>query len=118
MNLINKILIMLRATKIGEDDFGNRYYEVNRSKKKLRNKRYVIYNGIVEASKIPADWNGWLHHTFKEPPLNDKSRKHEWELEHLPNLTGTKYAYRPTGHFLKKNKRKSSSGDYKSWDPN
>ena len=26
------------------------------------------YNGLVEASKVPADWHGWLHHTETSPP--------------------------------------------------
>ena len=28
-----------------------------------RRKRWVIYNGVVEASRVPADWHGWLHYT-------------------------------------------------------
>ena len=40
---------------VGEDEFGNRYY---RSKGKIdpafgRERRWVIYNGLVEASKLP-----------------------------------------------------------------
>ena len=27
-----------------------------------------IYNGTVEASRVPPDWHGWLHHTYAEPP--------------------------------------------------
>ena len=27
-----------------------------------------VYAGTVEASRVPAEWHGWLHYTFKEPP--------------------------------------------------
>ena len=40
-----------------KDNSGNKYYE---SKK---GKRWVIYNGEVEASKIPNEWYSWMHHT-------------------------------------------------------
>ena len=28
-----------------------------------KGKRWVIYNGEVEASKIPNEWYSWMHHT-------------------------------------------------------
>ncbi len=118
MNILTKLFLTLRGCKVGKDKFGNTYYEINRLNQKLRSKRYVIYKGVAEASKIPSDWHGWLHHTDKSPPPLNGYDKYSWELEHLPNLTGTKYAYRPSGHFLKKDKRKNSTGDYNSWDPN
>src|SRR5262249_31746080 len=43
---------------VGKDAFGNRYYE-NRGGKR----RWVLYKGTVEASRVPPDWHGWLHHT-------------------------------------------------------
>ncbi len=69
---------------VGEDKFGNRYYE---SKK---GRRWVIYNGTVEASRIPPDWHGWLHKTFKEPPTTAPFPAKGWEREHQPNLSGTR----------------------------
>ena len=35
-----------------------------------RKRRWVIYNGYAEASKVPPDWHGWLHYTFDEPPTD------------------------------------------------
>ena len=45
-----------RGVFIGEDDFGNRYYEAkdNRDSYDARKRRWVIYNGYAEASKVPA----------------------------------------------------------------
>ena len=34
-----------------------------------------------------------------------------------PNLTGTRNAYYPDGHFLGKNLRPKATGDYESWMP-
>ena len=42
---------------IGKDEFGNRYYQ---SKK---GKRWVIYYGEIDASKIPVEWYSWIHFT-------------------------------------------------------
>ena len=44
----------LRGRQVGADQFGNRYYE--HKSKKLANgklKRWVLYNGLAEASKVP-----------------------------------------------------------------
>ena len=35
-----------------------------------RERRFVIYKGIVEASKVPQEWNAWLHHVTDELPKN------------------------------------------------
>ena len=31
-------------------------------------RRWVIYKGYADASRVPSDWHGWLHHTFDTPP--------------------------------------------------
>ena len=91
------IYTWLNGRKVGKDQFGNLYYEHKSEPKAGRKrKRWVIYNGIVEASKVPAEWHAWLHYTA-EAPLST-ANEFEWQKEHLPNLTGTRYAYRPPGH--------------------
>jgi len=45
-----------KGVRVGEDEMGNIFYE-NRDK----TKRWVIFNGEIEASKISPDWHGWLH---------------------------------------------------------
>src|SRR5271170_2481870 len=76
---------------VGEDETGNRYFETidKRYDYDGRNRRFVIYRGYAEASKVPADWHGWLHHTFAEPPTRAPLKRRSWERDHLPNLTGT-----------------------------
>ena len=117
MDFVTLMTLKLTATEIGTDQFGNRYYEERRSRACKPPRRYVRYNGIAEASKVPADWHGWLHHTESTPPPAGGYDKYVWQLEHQPNLTGTNHAYRPDGHMLKGGKRKPATGDYEPWNP-
>ena len=50
---------------VGEDEQGNRYYEERRPSIEGRKRRYVIYNGLAEASRVSPDWHGWMHHTVR-----------------------------------------------------
>lgn len=116
MSLFSKWIIKMTASKVGEDQFGNSYYETKKPKRGNRRGRYVIYNGITEASKVPADWHGWLHYTHPDIP-DSNAVTHDWQQEHLPNLTGTDYAHRPSGHMLKGGRRAAATGDYEPWQP-
>jgi NADH:ubiquinone oxidoreductase subunit len=97
---------------VGRDKFGNRYYQSKGGKR-----RWVIYAGTVEASRVPPDWHGWLHHTFAEPPTVAPLTMKSWEVEHEPNLTGTPQAYRPEGSLWKDGQRPPATGDYEAWRP-
>ena len=46
---------------VGQDEFGNTYYEGG-TDSEGRTRRWVIYNGLAEASRIPPGWHGWMHH--------------------------------------------------------
>ncbi len=75
---------------IGEDKFGNKYYS-NR-----HGKRWVIYKGKVESTKIPPEWHSWIHFLNKnKPSINMPS--FEWQKQHNENLTGTEKAHKPSG---------------------
>ena len=76
---------------------------ITRSKDGKR--RWVLYNGTVEASRVPPDWHGWLHHTFAEPPTAPRCKAKPWEKDHLPNLTGTEGAYHPPGSLARRGVR-------------
>ncbi|MGB0750099.1 MAG: NADH:ubiquinone oxidoreductase subunit NDUFA12 [Magnetospiraceae bacterium] len=101
---------------VGEDEFGNKYYRNAKQKRHGKELRWVVYNGEVEGSKVPAEWHAWLHHTTVDP-LVDRQR-FDWQQTHQPNLTGTLGAYRPDGHDLKGGKRAPATGDYEAWTPN
>ena len=90
---------LFRGEKVGKDSYGNVYYKTRSFWKKER--RWVIYKGLIEASKVPAEWFGWLHFT-NNAPLNPKT--YPWIKEHIPNLSGTKSAYiypSPINHIPK-----------------
>ena len=85
----------LYGCKVGEDAQGNRYYEDKRKMRYGRPRRWVMYKGKAEATKIPSQWHGWLHLTT-EPP-SQSCAPYPWEKDHLPNLTGTPRAHKPIG---------------------
>lgn len=115
----------LHGELIGSDEFGNRYFIDKRTRGQKRERRWVIYKGAPEASKVPAEWHGWLHATTNQPPSQPPSQpssqampRQKWQKTHQPNLTGTDLAYRPPGHTLKGGQRAPASGDYEPWTPN
>ncbi|NJR13788.1 MAG: hypothetical protein HC779_05890 [Phyllobacteriaceae bacterium] len=81
-------------------------------------RRWVIYNGSNDASRVPPEWHGWLHRTVVEPPTVVAPQVKPWQKPHLPNLTGSAQAYRPPGHTLKGGHRAKGTGDYEPWVPN
>ena len=95
---------------VGEDEMGNTFYQSKDGKK-----RWVIFSGEAEASKVSADWHGWLHKTFKEPPTQNPLPKQSWEKPHLPNLTGTGQEYRPAGSITRADPKPKT--DYEAWVP-
>lgn len=108
MSFINNFFIKLTCQKIGVDEFGNEYFL-----HKKNGKRFVAYNGIAEASKIPAQWHGWMHYNSDLAPVEINTHKFAWQKIHLPNLTGTKNAYLPTNST-----KKNTSCAYEAWKPN
>lgn len=109
--------IWRRARLVGEDQQGNKYFEEKRPSLEGRKRRYVIYEGLAEASRVGPDWHGWLHHTIAEPPTEKPLPMHPWELPHKPNLTGTVRAYRPRGSLSRGGARAPAAADYQAWTP-
>ena len=88
---------------VGEDEQGNRYFRTKGRKIDPSlgfERRWVVYNGYAEATRVPPSWHGWLHHTVDVAPTEEIYKPHEWEKPHLPNMTGTPAAYRPSGSTL------------------
>ena len=81
--------IKRRSGYVGTDEYGNRYFEDRKASIEGRHRRYVMYKGLAEPSKVPADWHGWLHHTMSEPPTHMPLERRDWETDHTPNMTGT-----------------------------
>lgn len=108
--LMTQLWTWRHGQKVGEDAQGNVYYQ-----NKDGSRRWVIYNGVSEASKVPAEWHGWLHHTFAEPPTRAPFPQKPWERESIENLTGTPEAYRPAGSILRVDPKPRN--DYDAWSP-
>lgn len=102
-----------KGVKVGEDKEGNIYYREKDGKR-----RWVIYkNGPIEASRVPAEWHGWLHYTVDTPPSEQPLPTKSWEKDHVPNMTGTAGAYVPPGSQRAGGQRAASSSDYEAWKP-
>ena len=105
---------------VGADELGNRYFEARNdldSYDRGRKRRWVIYKGYADASKVTPDWHGWLRYTFDEPPTVEPFVIKSWEKGHLPNQTGTSHARRPQGAISQGGDRQAATGDYEAWKP-
>lgn len=102
----------------GEDGSGNKYYTAQARKGYKHERRWVIYNGEAESTRVPPEWHGWLHHQSDQIPSQSKtSYRRSWQKPHKRNLTGTSGAYRPPGHLLAGGQRAEATGDYEAWFP-
>jgi NADH:ubiquinone oxidoreductase subunit len=101
-----------KGERVGADEYGNVYYKERNGKR-----RWVIYNGLAEASKIPPGWHGWMHHRTDKTPLEEAYTPREWQKPHEVNRTGTPSAYRPDGAIAAGGNRPVVSGDYDAWRP-
>jgi NADH:ubiquinone oxidoreductase subunit len=103
---------------VGEDEFGNTYYEQTRGVGPLGvPRRLVTYRSASEASQVPPEWHGWLHYTHDTPPTEERYEAKPWQKPHRMNMTGTAEAYRPSGSILAAGRRPKATGDYKPWRP-
>ena len=101
--------------RVGQDSFGNVYFE-SAVTFHGRPRRWVIYQGSNDASRVAPEWFGWLHNTTdftpdELPPLRG------WEKPPLANQTGTSGAYRPAGALERGGNRAAATGDYEAWSP-
>lgn len=105
-----QIFTARKGVKVGEDLQGNIYYQTRDAKR-----RWVIYNGEAQASRVSPDWHGWLHHTWDQPPTKAPLVHKAWEVPHVENLTGTEQAYVPAGSL--RAAVPLARRDYEAWQP-
>ena len=101
---------------MGEDALGNVYHQGGKTVDG-RPRRWVIYSGINDASRVPPEWHGWLHHQIDDAPDTGLPPARRWEKEARANRTGTAEAYRPAGALEAGGKRAAATGDYEAWSP-
>jgi NADH:ubiquinone oxidoreductase subunit len=113
-----RVTIGWQGRFVGEDELGNKYYQQRSGVGSLgKPRRWVIYRELSDASLVPPEWHGWLHHTVDVPPTEESYTPKPWQKKHRPNMTGTPEAYRPGGSILASSERPAATGDYKAWRP-
>ena len=117
MTIGTRLFTLWKGKLVGNDDAGNRYYRERNPAKGRRGRRWVIYNGEVEASRVPPRWHAWLHYSTDALPDDQEIPPRPWEREHQANLTGSEGAWHPRGHVLEGGARAPASGDYEPWTP-
>ncbi len=98
-----KLYTLVFGKFVGKDEQGNKYYESKSGK------RWVTYNGEIDASKIPNEWYSWMHFTNNKIEKKHDIKKYSWQKKHQPNLTGTKKSYHP------KTDKNANKKKYTSW---
>ena len=106
----------LGTRRIGTDALGNIYLE-GKLLPDGRRRRYVRYVGSNDASRVPPEWHGWLHHQYDAVPDASLPPPRRWEKEAKANMTGTRAAYRPAGALEAGGVRAAATGDYEAWSP-
>ena len=55
------------GSRVGTDSLGNVYFQGGKDVHG-NPRRWVIYAGSNDASRVPPEWHGWLHGTLAETP--------------------------------------------------
>jgi NADH:ubiquinone oxidoreductase subunit len=98
------------GTEVGRDEAGNVYY-----RNADDSRRWVIYAGDNDASRVDAAWYGWLHHSFPKTPIEEPIARKTWEKPHQHNLTGGEGAFFRKGSIRRADVEPRS--DYEAWTP-
>ena len=99
--------------EVGRDAAGNVYFQHRDNQAR----RWVIYAGDNDGSRVPPGWSAWLRGTIDELPDKGLPARRAFETAPLPNVTGTAQAYRPGGAIERGAKRAAATGDYQAWKP-
>ena len=105
------------GTRAGVDQYGNVYYTGKPRGGSNHERRWVMYTGEAEASLVPPEWHGWLHHQTNVVPASTSKYRQSWQKPPQRNLTATDQAYFPPGDARKGGRRDHATGDYVAWQP-
>lgn len=112
-----RLFTFLHGKKIGTDSLGNIYYSGKPRGQNKRDRRWVMYKDKADASLVPPEWHGWLHHQTNIIPQEENNLRQAWQKPPLSNQTGTSNAYHPPSHATKDGVRDQATGDYQAWSP-
>ncbi len=99
--------------EVGRDDEGNVYFQGRKDPAR----RWVIYNGSNDGSRVPPNWQLWLRGSIEDLPGEALPPARHFQRKPTPNLTGTIEAFRPGGALGTNRVRPASTGDYEPWTP-
>ena len=97
----------------GRDAAGNVYFR----HRKDPARRWVIYAGANDSSRVPPGWNAWLRGTIADVPDKALPERRAFEQPPQANITGTDDAFRPSGSLTRSGVRPAATGDYHAWKP-
>ena len=116
--LPNRQLKSRKGKLVGEDEFGNKYFE-NTSYQSGRH-RWVEYADLdnYNASTVPSEWHGWLSHVDDEPGLATRTApKYQAKFIAGGLTTGVQEEmYQPKGSFYNKRGMRNWKR-YTPWSP-
>ncbi|EJT46862.1 hypothetical protein A1Q1_04413 [Trichosporon asahii var. asahii CBS 2479] len=101
------------AGTVGEDEFGNRYYEnYNPREEQPGRQRWVdLVQYDFNATQIPRPWASWLTQIRLDPPTKDEvvlKSQQPWQVKWNETLTGTR------GRFITYN---TARPKVTAWEP-
>ena len=97
----------------GRDEAGNIYFRHRQDPAR----RWVMYSGANDSSRVPPGWNAWLRGTIDGVPDKALPPRRPFEQPPEANLTGSDKAWRPAGSIRAGGKRAAATGDYSAWTP-
>ena len=100
-----------KGSRVGADSLGNAYFSGKDGR------RWVIYAGSNDVSRVPPEWYAWLTRQIDDVPDEALPHAPKFLKAPTPNLTGTPAAYRPPGALERGGRRAAASGDYQPWVP-
>ena len=112
-----RLMTALCGELVGEDDYGNRYYETRQGRFCGKPRRWVLYAGAPEATKVPPEGFAWLHGQCDQPLPKQGASRYGWLKPHHPNLTGTEAADYPLGHTLCRLSQKGRVSGHRGTQP-
>src|SRR4051812_15394791 len=100
-----------KGSRVGADSLGNAYFSGKDGR------RWVIYSGSNDVSRVPPEWYAWLTRQIDDVPDRALPPPPKFLKPPVPNLTATSAAYRPSGALERGGRRAAASSDYQPWTP-
>ena len=108
-----RIFSSRNGREVGRDALDNLYFQ----HKSNAARRWVIYSGSTDASRVPPGWTSWLRGQIDDVPDKAMPVRRSFEKPPVANLSGTGESYRPAGSLARGGQRPAATGDYQAWTP-